>query len=55
MEIFMCRMSFLSHTQLFYGSVDFVWNNLGEPVPEETFTHYHFLSSNRKCLSTEGK
>ena len=29
------------HIQLFYGSVDFVfvWDNLGEPVPEETFTH----------------
>jgi len=25
---------------MFYGSVDFVWDNPGEPVPEETFTHY---------------
>ena len=25
--------------QLFYGSMDFVRDNLGEPVPEETFTH----------------
>jgi len=24
--------------QQFYGSLDFVWNTLGEPVPEETFT-----------------
>ena len=28
--------------QPFYGSVDFVWDNLGEPVPEETSpTHTH--------------
>jgi len=28
------------NTQPFYGSVDFVWDNLGEPVPEEClFTH----------------
>jgi len=26
------------HTQPFYGSVDFVGDNLGEAVPEETFT-----------------
>ena len=26
------------HIQLFYGSVDFVRDNLGQPVPEETFT-----------------
>ena len=30
-----------THTQPFYGSVDFVWDNLGEPVAEETFTHSH--------------
>jgi len=24
-----------------YGSLDFVWDNPGEPVPEETFTHSH--------------
>jgi len=30
-----------THIQLFYGSVDFVWDNPGEPVPEETFTHTH--------------
>ena len=30
-----------THTQPFYGSVEFVWDNPGEPVPEETFTHSH--------------
>jgi len=25
-----------THTQPFYSSLDFVWNNPGEPVPEET-------------------
>jgi len=30
-----------THTRLFYGSVDFVRDNPGEPVPEETFTHSH--------------
>ena len=30
-----------THTQLFYGSLDSVRDNLGEPVPEETFTHSH--------------
>ena len=30
-----------THTKLFYGSLDFVRDNLGEPVPEETFTHSH--------------
>jgi len=29
------------HTQLFYGSLEFVQDNPGEPVPEETFTHSH--------------
>ena len=28
-----------THTQLFYGSLDSVWDKPGEPVPEETFTH----------------
>ena len=28
-----------THTQPFYGSLDFVWDNPVEPVPEETFTH----------------
>jgi len=27
------------NTQLFFGSVEFVRDNPGEPVPEETFTH----------------
>jgi len=27
------------NTQPFYGSLDFVWDNPVEPVPEETFTH----------------
>jgi len=47
------RMTFLSpnqqclsthahtHTQPFYGSLDFVRDNPGEPVPEETFTNSH--------------
>jgi len=29
-----------THTQPFYGSVEFVRDNPGEPVPEEIFTHY---------------
>jgi len=29
-----------THTQPFYGSLDFVRDNPGEPVPEETFTHF---------------
>jgi len=29
-----------THTEPFYGSMDFVRVNPGEPVPEETFTHY---------------
>jgi len=28
-----------THTQPFYGSMDFVRDNPGELVPEETFTH----------------
>ena len=32
-----------THTQPFYGSMDFVWDNPGEPVPEETFTHSHLI------------
>jgi len=28
-----------THTQPFYGSLDFVQDNPGELVPEETFTH----------------
>ena len=30
-----------TYTQPFYGSVEFVRDNPGEPVPEETFTHSH--------------
>jgi len=30
-----------THTQPFYSSLDFVRDNQGEPVPEETFTHSH--------------
>jgi len=33
------------HTQPFYGFLDFVRDNLDEPVPEETFTHSHLLWS----------
>jgi len=33
-----------THTQPFYGSVEFVRDNPGEPVPEETFTHYTHYS-----------
>jgi len=34
-----------THTQPFYGSMDFVWDILGESVPEETFTQSHLLWS----------
>jgi len=30
-----------THTQPFNRSMDFVWDNAGEWVPEETFTHLH--------------
>jgi len=36
-----------THTQLFYGSVEFVQDNPGEPVPEETFTHSCHNHENR--------
>jgi len=29
--------------QPFYGSLDFVRGNAGEPIPEEAFTHLHLL------------
>jgi len=32
-------------TQPFYGSLDFVLDKPGEPVPEETFTKSHLLWS----------
>jgi len=35
-----------THTQPFYGSVDFVLDNPGEPVPEETFTHFGAFCTN---------
>ena len=28
-----------THTQPCYSSMDFVWDNPGKPVPEETYTH----------------
>ena len=34
----------LTYTQPFYGSVEFARENPGEPVPEETFTHYSHRS-----------
>jgi len=34
-----------TQTQPFYDSLDFVWDNLSEPVPEQTFTHWHLLWS----------
>jgi len=34
-----------THMQLFCGSLDFVRDNPGEPVPEETFTCSHLSSS----------
>ena len=44
-----CTQNVTGHTTKFYyyyykplcGSLDFVWDNPGEPVPEETFTHSH--------------
>jgi len=35
------QLYYTQHTQPFYGFLDSVWNNPGEPVPEETFTHLH--------------
>jgi len=34
-----------THRESFYGSLDFVRDNPGEPVPEETFTLSHLLWS----------
>jgi len=34
-----------TNTQPFYGSLDFVWDNPGEPAPKETFTHSHLFWS----------
>ena len=44
------RSTLHTHTQPFYGFMDFVRFNQGEPVPEETFTHSHLLWSSI-CLS----
>ena len=38
-EAFLLNEDTHTHTQPFYGSVEFVRDNPGEPVPEETFTH----------------
>jgi len=35
------RLHTHTHTLPFYCFMDFVWDNPGEPVPEETFTHSH--------------
>jgi len=35
------RVYIEQHIQLFYGCLDFVQDNPGEPVPDETFTHTH--------------
>jgi len=32
---------YVTHTQPFYSSLDFVQDNVGELVPEETFNHSH--------------
>ena len=32
---------YYNYTQPFYGSMDFVWDNPDEKVPEKTFTHSH--------------
>jgi len=37
----------VTHTQPFYGTVDFVWDSPGELVPEGTFHHLlDFLEQN---------
>jgi len=48
------------NTQPFYGSVDFVRDNPGEPIPEATFCHLlDFLeqnedNTNRRTKSLDG-
>jgi len=37
----MTHVHYDTHTQLFYFSMDFVWDNPSEPLPEETFIHSH--------------
>ena len=36
-----CMRATHTHTQLFYGSMDFARDNPGELLPEETFIHLH--------------
>ena len=38
------------HIQLFYSSMDFVWDNPGEPVPEDTFIHSHLSWSHQSSF-----
>jgi len=40
-SVYFCLNHKHTHSQLFYGSMDFVRDNPGEPAPEETFTHSH--------------
>ena len=50
--IFLTMKSLLhlhTHTQPFYSCLDFVQDNPGEPVPEETFTHSHLSWSSVIC------
>jgi len=39
--VLQCEIHTHTNTQPFYGSMDFVRDNPGKPVPEETFTHFH--------------
>jgi len=47
----MCTTSMLdnTHTQPFYGSLDFLRDNPGESVAEETFTHSDLSWSSIVC------
>jgi len=52
------KVLFWNNSQLFYDLLDFVRYNLGEPVPEETFTHStpimvisHPLSASSICYN----
>jgi len=39
-------------TQLFYGSLDSVWDKLGEPVPEVTITENNIQNKQRNmCIN----
>ena len=48
---FRCILLLITHTQPFYGSVEFVRDNPGEPVPEETFTHLIVVINHPNLLS----